>query len=734
MEYLRILIILLTHLPGYVFFRLFNPKRLPGFVNTVITRLGPVYIKFIQILSTRAKDIPDDYIQSFAKLRDDVPVKNKDKMYALVKSHFGPEFDTIFSSFPEQPIASGSVAVVYRAVLREHQRDVAVKVLRPGIRKLIKANFKFLLLVVNACELISAKARFINLKGVTEEIRELLLSQTDLRKEENNYRNFDEQFSDDDSVVVPETFPQYSSAQILVMEFVDGIPPYEFERLNQDVKVLARRVDYFLDSMIFLKGMCHADLHPGNFFWNQKGQLVLIDFGLVFNVPVMTRNHLMTFYFSIAEGYYDFATKYFLTYFASSAGGSDAVDQELYDSINGVIHEHFVASGGNPTFSEFCPKLMSILSKKNIRMETYHNKLLLTIVTIEGFLYSIDPEFDMMENARRKRLLSAEYASISKEAEELVLGKFGTYSTAKFNNDSSPEKAWHERDHFVLDAIDAKKGDFIIDVGCGRGSLLQKMEQRGADCIGITISKIEQDSCLEKGLKVAWTSWEEFERSCGDKYPKADAMTAVEMLLHLGTLHENKVGLTDIRLAQFFDWSQRQLVDRGKLFLQALTIDPAFLFEERYARMYDRITNLLPWIGFVTLDQIRQKSSPYFTIVESRNDASDLLPTYEFWRKNVDAHYDYLRTFTKKTMLKYLIDELDIFIELSRKNILTLHRIVLEKNPGCTESHQAAFSPGPFNYKEESDSLVPQVGGEERTEPARESPEDLSVPPGLIPT
>ena len=683
MEYLRVLIIILTRLPGYICLRLFNQKKLPVFVSRSIIKLGPVYIKFIQVLSTRIKNIPEHYIREFAKLRDAIPVEDKEEMYTLVETIFDQNLESIFSHFPKEPIASGSVAVVYRAVLRKNRQDVAVKILKPGIRASIEANFKVLFFLVWFFETVSPRARIINLRGYAKELEELLLSQTDLSAEENNYRIFAERFSDDESVTVPQTFPEYSNTQALVMEFVHGIPPYEFKRLDQDRKVLASRVDFFLDNMIFLKGMCHADLHPGNFFWNQQGQLVLIDFGLMHEVPLMIRNHLLTFYLSMVEGYYDFATEYFLKYFVRGLepdNGSNGSNQKIYKATYQVLHENFVKSGGNPVLSDLLPKLMAVLSKNSVQLETYHAKLLLTIVTIEGFLYTIDPEFSMMENSRRKRLLQAEYASIPREAEEKVLGKFGTYSTAMFEHSgSSAEKAWGDRDQFILDSINVKKNDFIIDVGCGRGSLLQKIEQRGAKGMGITISRVEYNACRKKGLDVAWTSWEDFDSSGKNTYPKANALTAVEILLHLGTLHENRVGLTDKRLERFFNWSQERLVDQGRLFIQALTIDPAFLFKEKHASDFQRITGMLPWLGFVSLNQIERHARPHFSIIENRNDSSDLLPTYQLWMKNIETDKAFLQKVIKKDLFKYLVDELNIFMELANKKILSLHRIVMEK-------------------------------------------------------
>ncbi len=660
---------------------IFQRKKIAEVSVRMVEFMGPVYIKIGQILSTRGDILSADFSKALASLREQVSQEKRTHMTSIINKAFDNDVDKIFSSFDYTPIACGSVAQVYHACLRNGEQ-VAVKVLRPNMNEKISANFSLIYILLKISELVSSTVRTIHLRGLIDEIQALLISQTSLRNEAAHYDNFHLAYDKHPKIKIPKIYQHLCSENILVIEFIDAIHPYETDKLDIPKKQLAANVDDLLDTMVFIKGLCHADLHPGNFFWDKQGRIVLIDLGLAHQFTQLERNHVMTFYLSMAEGYYDFCTEYFIKYFVTPK------DIDLFDSKQRqlatneaceVIKKQYRDSNGQPNFSVIFNNLIKIMYKYKLQLINNYSKIFLTLITVEGYLYSLDPDFDMIENARKSRMKQAEYTAVPLEAERMVLGDFGTYSTAMFASNTTDTKAWQVRDDYILNSLDLKKGDFLLDVGCGRGNLLHKAKTDGINGVGITISRFEHEACNDREITSVWSSWEDFEQLHGERYPKADAITAIEMLFHLANLHENREGLLAHRLTRFFEWTNERLKNNGKLFLQTLNVVPEFIMGTHFQDEYDYITHQLPWIGFTSINQIENYSSPWFDISQTKNHSSDLSKTFNYMKNNINLHDEKLKSIVDIEMYKYMKKELDILIEFSDKGILQLNRLLLTK-------------------------------------------------------
>jgi predicted unusual protein kinase regulating ubiquinone biosynthesis (AarF/ABC1/UbiB family) len=660
---------------------LFNRKRLPELLSKTLIRLGPVYIKIGQVISTRRDIISEKYIQELSGLCNDVPAENSSEIERILDKTFPQGREHVFSNFNDKPIAAGAVAQVYSATLISGEK-VAVKVLRPGIRKVIDDNFLVIKFLVSTAEKFNSNIKAINLIGIVAELEELLTSQCDLLNELKNLEMFNDIFALEQGLKVPKAYREISNSEVLVSEFFEAIHPHDYHRLEIDRKTLASQVDFLLDTMIFRKGLCHADMHPGNFFWTDQGDLVLIDFGLVHAISYEARNHIIVFYFAIYEGFYDFSTQYFIDHFVTpcdpSKEYSEDKNRRLFEDISKLVHEHFEYQ---PVFSTLFYQLLKVMAQHQIIFKPYYSKLFLTLITIEGYIGMLDSEFDMIENTRKKRMILAEYASIPEEAEKIVFSDFATYSTALFRDECSPQEAFHNRNKFVIDSINLEKDQFVIDVGCGRGAMLQSLKNHSARALGITISRVEYEVCLDRNLECVWSSWEEFDKITNNTYPTADAIVVIEILVHLASLFENKAGLFDMRLERFFSWCHKHLKDQGKLYIQALIVPTEYVNQTHHVDTYNKLIDILPFFGCTTLKQLMINADKYFYIKTLHNHSEDLLPTYEYFRQKIDENEAKLRKLIKPDVYEYINQELNALTELAQKGILNLNRILMIRKP-----------------------------------------------------
>lgn len=252
--------------------------RLRGYMLRVtMSTLGATFIKLGQVMSTRPDLFPPEIIDQLRHLQDRLPPFSFKKVRRVIEEDLGKSLTDLFSEIDEKPVAAASVAQVHRARLRDG-REVAVKVLRPGVRRQVERDQVILI----------AFARLISIRptwrrsdpvGHVRHFVEAIHDQTDLRIEAENYTHFRRNFANNPRVSFPEVFPEYCSARILTMEFVRGTK-IDALPAGQTYPRLAETVRQTMFKMCFEDGFVHADLHPGNMVVQADDRLVLFDAGL----------------------------------------------------------------------------------------------------------------------------------------------------------------------------------------------------------------------------------------------------------------------------------------------------------------------------------------------------------------------------------------------------------------------------------------------------------------------
>jgi len=252
-------------------------------IRRTLEDLGPIYVKFGQILSTRRDLLPDDIAAELSKLQDRVPPFPGEHAQAIIEEALGDSVEHLFTEFDLQPLASASIAQVHAARLQDGQ-EVVVKVLRPGIGKTIDRDIRLLFTIARLARRYSRDARRLRPVEVVEEYEKTIHDELDLMREAANAALLRRNFSGSEQLYVPEIFWDYTRTEVMVQERIYGTPVDQVEEHRRNgisLEMLgARGVEIFF-TQVFRDNFFHADMHPGNIFVAPDGRYIGVDFGIM---------------------------------------------------------------------------------------------------------------------------------------------------------------------------------------------------------------------------------------------------------------------------------------------------------------------------------------------------------------------------------------------------------------------------------------------------------------------
>ena len=267
-------------------------------LRLALESLGPVFIKFGQMLSTRRDLLPVDVADELKFLQDRVPPFSSAEAIAIVEKALGKSLDKLFSEFDPEPLASASVAQVHPAVLFSGEKAV-IKVIRPGIEKTISKDVALLFTFAYLLEEMWSEGKRLHLVEVVGEYELSLADELDLRKEAANASQLRRNFEDSNMLYIPEIYWDYTRQNVLVMERISGIPVAEVDLLkaeNVDMKLLAERGVEIFFTQVFRDSFFHADMHPGNIFVSPNGgddpRYIAVDFGIIGSLTLVDQSYL----------------------------------------------------------------------------------------------------------------------------------------------------------------------------------------------------------------------------------------------------------------------------------------------------------------------------------------------------------------------------------------------------------------------------------------------------------
>jgi predicted unusual protein kinase regulating ubiquinone biosynthesis (AarF/ABC1/UbiB family) len=274
-------------------------KRARSLLDSLLT-LGPTFIKLGQLLSTRPDVLPPEYIEEFERLQDDVPPADWDAARAVIEEDLGP-IDEIFETFDTEAISGASLGQVYTA--RVDDREVAVKVRRPGIEPLVEADLRVVRWSLPLLMRFVGEARSFSLETIADEFEKTIREEMNYERERRMLVEIGENFAANDRIRVPDAIPELSSDRVLTMEYVAGTKISEVEDLDElglDRTDLAETLQKTYLQMIVQDGVFHADPHPGNLAVRDDGTLVFYDFGMSGRVDPFIQDKIIEFYMAVS--------------------------------------------------------------------------------------------------------------------------------------------------------------------------------------------------------------------------------------------------------------------------------------------------------------------------------------------------------------------------------------------------------------------------------------------------
>ncbi len=406
-------IILATHLFRPVRFLLYllpwNWVRAPygpraERLRHVLEELGPIFVKFGQLLSTRRDLLPDDIALELAKLQDSVSPFPGAEAVKIIETTYGHPLNQVFSEFDETPLASASIAQVHAAKLRDG-REVVVKVVRPGIRKLIQRDMGLLRIMAEIAERHTADGRRLRPSRVVNEYEKIILDELDLVREAANASQLKRNFEGAENFYVPEIVWDLTQQQVMVMERVRGITidkAEELRRAGVDLKQLAETgVDLFF-TQVFRDRFFHADMHPGNLFVlpAKDGlplRIVPVDFGIMGSLSDFDQRYLADNFMAFIERDYRRVAELHVES-AWVPPGTRVDDFEF--AIRTVCEPMFERPLKDISFGHMLLRLFQ--TAQRFHMEVLPQMMLLqkTLINIEGVGRQLYPELDLWHTGK----------------------------------------------------------------------------------------------------------------------------------------------------------------------------------------------------------------------------------------------------------------------------------------------------------------------------------------------
>ncbi|QQE77665.1 AarF/ABC1/UbiB kinase family protein [Alicyclobacillus sp. SO9] len=393
-------------------------------MRIVLERLGPTFVKVGQVASLRPDLLPKNIVTELGKLQDEVPPFEFDRVRSIVEDELSSPIEEAFAMFEETPLAAASLGQVHQAVLKTGE-VVAVKVQRPGVETQIQTDLEILRDIAVRAEKHVESARHYRVTEVVDELARTVTKELDYVQEGRNADKVRENLQRDSHVYIPKVYWEYTTQKVLVMEYVEGIKLSNVDKLEEagyNRDLLAERAAKAVFEQLLVHGLFHADPHPGNIAALPDHQILFLDFGMVGKLSQEMRDELASLIIALMQKSTDLIVR---ALFRMGVVPSDVDLSKLTRDIDDLRDRYYDVPLSEVSLGESIRDMFSVAYEHGIRIPTDLTLVGKALLTIEGVVEELDPEFSIMDVAEPfgKRLLKdkVDPARLAKKLGERLL-------------------------------------------------------------------------------------------------------------------------------------------------------------------------------------------------------------------------------------------------------------------------------------------------------------------------
>ncbi|MFT6268328.1 MAG: ubiquinone biosynthesis protein [Alphaproteobacteria bacterium] len=374
-------------------------------IRLALQELGPVFVKFGQMLSTRRDLLPNDMVNELSRLQDKVPPFDSSAAKEIIRQALGlKNLDELFSEFDHEPLASASVAQVHAAKLKVDNKDVVVKVLRPDIKQTIEADSDLLISIAKLVQDWLPDGKRLRPVEVVKEYKRTILDELDLLREAANGIQIKRNFDDSDSLYVPHIYSDHCRINVIVMERIYGVPVSDIDTLraqNTNLKLLAERGVEVFFTQVFRDSFFHADMHPGNIFVSfehpENPKYIGIDYGIVGTLNKQDKRYLAENFIAFFNRNY---RKVAELHVDSGWVPADTNIDDFEMAIRTVCEPIFQKPLADISFGNVLLQLFTTARRFNMEVQPQLVLLQKTLLYVEGLGRNLYPQLDLWKTAK----------------------------------------------------------------------------------------------------------------------------------------------------------------------------------------------------------------------------------------------------------------------------------------------------------------------------------------------
>jgi ubiquinone biosynthesis protein len=381
--------------------RWFRRHNLPAAVRIrlVLEDLGPIFVKFGQILSTRRDLLPEDIVSELSRLQDKVPSFPGEQARQIVEKAYKKPLSEVFSFFEPEPLASASIAQVHAAQLLSGE-NVVVKIVRPNIQAVIRSDLELLYGIAEMAERYWKEAKRLRPMEVVAEYEKTILDELDLMREAASASQLKRNFADSSLLYVPEVYWPLTRTNVMVMERISGTPISDVSGLLRNAVDLQRLAEDGVEiffTQVFSHNFFHADMHPGNIFVSPQGQYIAVDFGIMGTLSPQDQRYLAGNFLAFFQRDYRRVAQ---LHVESGWVPADTRIDEFESAIRTVCEPIFERPLKDISFGQVLLRLFQTARRFNMQVQPQLVLLQKTLLNIEGLGRQLYPELDLWLTAK----------------------------------------------------------------------------------------------------------------------------------------------------------------------------------------------------------------------------------------------------------------------------------------------------------------------------------------------